>query len=159
MGVFLMEEFSNSELFRHLELNDLSIPTDNPLPDRTLPVPYNIVADDAFPLKPYLLKPFPRADLWNVGKRVFNYRLSRARRTVENAFGILSSRFRIFNKPILLDPLKVEKIVLACCALHNFLSKHQTASRVYRPETDLNTCTESDGWVNFSKKWFMCLFS
>ena len=100
--------FSNSALYQNLEQNNLGIPLETPLPKRTLPVPYNIVADHAFPLKPYLLKPFSRSDLWNVAKRVFNYRLSRARRTVDNAFGILASRFRIFNKPILLDPSKVD---------------------------------------------------
>jgi hypothetical protein len=33
-------------------------------------------------------------------KRVFNYRLSRARRIVGNAFGLIASVFRIFRKTI-----------------------------------------------------------
>lgn len=46
-------------------------------------------------------------------KRVFNYRLSRARRCVENVFGILAHRFEVFRAPIRTDVDTAEKIVLA----------------------------------------------
>lgn len=51
-------------------------------------------------------------------KRVFNYRLSRARRVIENTFGILATKFRIFWRSIV---EKVTKVTQAACALHNFL--------------------------------------
>ena len=52
-------------------------------------VPYIIVGDEAFPLKTYILKPpYPKSQL-DVSKRIFNYRLSRAR---ENVFGISVAR-------------------------------------------------------------------
>lgn len=70
------------------------------MPGRNLPVPFTIVADDAFLMKEYIMKPYGRSDLYDINKRVYNYRLSRARRTVENAFEILASRFRIFQKLI-----------------------------------------------------------
>ena len=54
-------------------------------------------------------------------KRIFNYRLSRARRVVENAFGILANRFRVFLNTINLAPEKVTHLVLAACCLHNFI--------------------------------------
>lgn len=60
-------------------------------------------------------------------EKVFNYRLSRARRIVENAFGILVSRFRIFEASISLSPEKVDNIVLATCSLHNWLRKTSEA--------------------------------
>ena len=47
--------------------------------------------------------------------------VSRARRVVENVFGILSSRFAVFQKPIHLSPEKASSVTLACCYLHNFL--------------------------------------
>ena len=37
------------------------------------------VGDDAFPLNNYKMKPYPQKDL-NIDNRIFNYRLSRARR-------------------------------------------------------------------------------
>ena len=55
-----------------------------------------IVAYDAFPPKDYILKPYNRNEL-TLEKRIFNYRLSRARRVVENVFGILANRFRVHD--------------------------------------------------------------
>lgn len=104
--------FSRSALKREIEANTLNMPPN-----------YVIVGDDAFPLKTYLLKPYSRATQLSYEKKIFNYRLSRARRIVENAFGILVSKFRVFEKPISLSPEKVDKLVLSCCALHNWLRK------------------------------------
>lgn len=89
--------------------------------EKTLNMPnkYVIVGDDAFSLKSYLLKPYSRSGTLTFEQKIFNYRLSRARRISENAFGILVAKFRIFEKPIPLSPEKIVKIVLACCALHN----------------------------------------
>ena len=54
-------------------------------------------------------------------KRIFNYRLSRFRRCIENMFGIIAARFRIVNSSINLAPEKETKIVLAIAILQNFL--------------------------------------
>ena len=51
-----------------------------------------IVADEGLPLKRYLLRPYGGKYLPDE-KRIFNYRLSRARRVSENAFGILIQRY------------------------------------------------------------------
>ena len=118
--------FRNCDLFEELEANTLSIPKPTNPPGCSNALPYVIVADDAFPLKTYILKPYSQRGLTKE-KRIFNYRLSRARRIVENAFGILANRFRIFMSPIPLVPEKVETITMACCALHNFLRKKMVA--------------------------------
>ncbi|XP_066947135.1 uncharacterized protein [Macrobrachium rosenbergii] len=94
-------------------------------------LPYVLVADDAFPMLRHILKPFSHQTQSNE-ERTFSYRLSRARRTVENAFGILANRFRIFLSPINLSPSKVEMAVLACTALQNFLRRDHVTQ--YTPE-------------------------
>lgn len=88
----------------------LSIPPATSLPFVTNKSPFVIVGDDAFPLKTYLMKPYPGRNMTEE-LRIFNYRLSRARRVSENAFGILVSKFRIFEKPIAARPETVKKVI------------------------------------------------
>jgi len=54
-------------------------------------------------------------------KQTYNYRLSRARRVVGNAFGVLTQKFRLFYGRIQLSPENAEKVVLAACVLHSYL--------------------------------------
>ncbi|XP_036328180.1 protein ALP1-like [Rhagoletis pomonella] len=115
------------EMLEKLKKNELCIPDPEPLPGLSSNMPYVFVGDDAFPLMENLMKPYSHTTM----KReeiIFNYRLSRARRIVENTFGILASRFRILLKTINLSPEKVTTIVLTCCYLHNFLRER----KVYR---------------------------
>lgn len=83
-------------------------------------LPYVIVADEAFPLQNHIMKPYPFKSP-EPEKKIFNWRLSRARHTVEHAFGILSNRFRVFQTTMKQRVENVQIIVQACCALHNFL--------------------------------------
>ena len=95
--------WANSLLKMALEDNTLDIPKPTPLSNDSGDIPYVLVGDDAFPLSRYMMKPYPQKYLCSE-KRVFNYRLSRARRFSENAFGILANRWRVFRKPFLLRP-------------------------------------------------------
>ena len=52
-----------------------------------------------------------------------DYRLSRARRIDENAFGIIASIFRVFNSPIAMKIVTARQIVLATTSLHNSLRR------------------------------------
>jgi hypothetical protein len=97
------------------------IPSPTPLPDWDSTVlPHVLVGDEAFPLKVNLMKPFPSRGL-TLEERVFNFRLSHARRVSENAFGILINRFAVLATRMSLQPAVAESVVLACLALHNFL--------------------------------------
>lgn len=125
--------FAQSSLNRALNDNSLNIPGPTELPgDASRKSPYCIVADEAFPLREDLMKPYARRNMAD-NERIFNYRLSRARRVVENAFGILSNRFRVLLTAIPLSPEKVTRIVLCVCVLHNFLRSHSTGRYVYSP--------------------------
>ena len=86
--------------------------------DEEFVVPYFIVSDDAFPLLPTIMKPFSRRNLTDE-VLIFNYRLSRARRVVENAFGIMANRYRCLLTTMQQTPDTVVKIVLACVIMHN----------------------------------------
>ncbi|XP_057310470.1 uncharacterized protein LOC130648435 [Hydractinia symbiolongicarpus] len=78
------------------------------------------VGDEAFPLRENLMKPFPKESLGRK-ERIYNYRLSRARRTIENTFGICASRFRIFTRLINARVHVAVNITKAVVALHNYL--------------------------------------
>ena len=86
--------FNRSELKECIEDGSAGFPEPDPLPGDDTDVAYFIAADDAFALKTWLMKPYSKR-LLTITERVFNYRLSRARRIVENAFGILASRFQV----------------------------------------------------------------
>ena len=77
--------------------------------------------DEAFPLHCDLMQPFARNALTNE-RCIFNYRLSRARKVVEIAFGILANRWRIFHRCINLNPDNVTTVVKATVLLHNILT-------------------------------------
>lgn len=61
-------------------------------------------------------------------RRIFNYRLSRGRRVVENAFGILAQKWRILRRPFRANAENTNRIVSACVTLHNFLLKESQVS-------------------------------
>ena len=82
------------------------------------------------PLKPWLMKPYTGRDL-DEPKRIFNYRLFRAKRTIENSFGILSARWRIFHRPTHASVKSTEAIVRATVCLHNYLQL--TDNACYEP--------------------------
>lgn len=106
-----------TSFYKKLKDNQLDLPKND---ENVAELNYVFVADDAFPLQEHIIKPFPQSNL-TVEQRICNYRISRARRIVENAFGILTSKFRIFTTEIGIAPEKVDKIVRASCVLHNFL--------------------------------------
>lgn len=56
-------------------------------------------------------------------KKVFIYRLSRARRDVENVFGMMANRFQILLTAMEISLEIVEKVTPASCVLHNYLHK------------------------------------
>ena len=68
------------------------------------------------------MKPFVYSNLTK-SQAIYNYKLSRARRIVENVFGIMSARFRVLLSTINVSPAKASTIVMACCYLQKYLRK------------------------------------
>ena len=92
-----------------------------------------------------MLKPFRQADLICQERKIYNYRVSRARRIVENAFGIMASRFRIFHTQINIGPDNIDSVVMASCVLHNFLMKSVPNS--YSPPESFDRVNMEDGTI------------
>ena len=116
-GIYL-----KSKLGQNIRTNTFNIPPPKSLPGTDNIVPHVIVGDEAFALHENLMKPYPRRQSLNdPSKAIYNYRLSRARRTTENAFGILCAYFRIFFQPISTVPETTDKLITCACILHNIL--------------------------------------
>lgn len=132
--------FKQSTFGKNLYSNNLNFPPKTCLPNDQLgvPQPYVLVADEAFALHTNLLRPFPGRVL-NDNRRIFNYRLSRARQYIECSFGILSKKWRIFQTNILVEPNFAVLITKAYCVLHNFVRRRDGYNN-----DDILSCTMND---------------
>lgn len=113
--------FRSSEIGKRFEAQTFNIPQAKPLEPEGPALPFVLVADEAFPLSNYIMRPYPHNRYLDISKKVFNYRLSRARRVVESAFGILVAHWRIFRKPLIATVNNATLIVQAAIVLHNFI--------------------------------------
>ncbi|CAH1984477.1 unnamed protein product [Acanthoscelides obtectus] len=105
--------FANTTFKKLLETSSLNLPSMKVLPGRILTSPFVFLGDEAFALQPHMITSFPGTQQKGSPARIYNY--SRARRVVKNTFGIMSVIFRVFRKPMLLEPQKAERVVLASC--------------------------------------------
>lgn len=124
--------FNNSALKAHLENGSLGLPAPRPLAcdvpqegqeeDGEAPynLPYFLLGDDAFALSSYLQKPLSKQHMPNE-EIIFNYRISRGRRVVENAFGIMAKRWRVLMSVMEQRPETVCDIIECCVVLHNLM--------------------------------------
>lgn len=103
-----------------------NIPPPIALPYTDIILPNVILGDEAFALHTNLMKSYPRQQsLQDRTKTIYNYRHSRARRTSENTFGVLSSYFRIFHTSIHANVETIDNIILVSCILHNMMRSEQ----------------------------------
>ncbi|KAG8239735.1 hypothetical protein J437_LFUL019281, partial [Ladona fulva] len=108
---------SDGGVFQH---TSQYFPDAEALPSREKLVPFVFVADNAFALSENILRTQTFVQFRSSSpERVFNYRLSRARRIIENVFGI--TKFRIFL------------VTLTCIYLHNYLRRNAESKSFYSP--------------------------
>ncbi|XP_041378671.1 putative nuclease HARBI1 [Gigantopelta aegis] len=112
--------YNQSELKECLEDGFIGLPPPSPLPNDVQDFPYFLLGDDAFGLRTYLMKPYSGHQLTRE-EMIANYRISRARRVVENAFGIMAQRWRVLLSTMQQMPVTVQTIVEACVCLDNFI--------------------------------------
>ncbi|KAH1170850.1 hypothetical protein KIL84_006468 [Mauremys mutica] len=107
--------FRNSGLFRRLQEGTFF--PDHKITVGDVEMPIVILGDPAYPLMPWLMKPYTGA--LNSDKELFNYRLSKCRMVVECAFGRLKGRWRSLLTRSDLSETNIPIVIAACCVLHN----------------------------------------
>lgn len=152
--------FRESGCGKALLAGTLGLPDPKELPGTDILLPHFFVADAAFPLHENIMRPYPGSYLQD-SQNIFNMRLSRARRCIENTFGILAQRWRRLRSPIIANVENCELIVQAVVVLHNFIQKGEAeipeCDRRYCPTgftdwEDANGVMHEGEWRSFNAK-------
>lgn len=131
--------FEKSMLGKCINNGNFNIPPARILPGTDTLQPCVFLGDSAFSLTTNIMKPYSQKDsIHDQSKALFNYRLSRARRTSENAFGILCQYFRVFYTPIAIKPTAVDDLIISACILHNMLRN----SKISFPNENANAAPQ-----------------
>ena len=115
--------FSNSPLFRVSEHAGI-FPEEGSKNISGVDVNVVIIGDSAYPLLPWLLKPFPESPTMPDERRNFNYKHSSTRMVVERSFGMLKGRWRCLSKCLDDNVQNANATIISCCTLHNYCLLH-----------------------------------
>uniref|UniRef100_A0A8C3HCJ4 DDE Tnp4 domain-containing protein n=1 Tax=Chrysemys picta bellii TaxID=8478 RepID=A0A8C3HCJ4_CHRPI len=107
--------FRNTNLFKWLQQGTY-------FPDQKITIgdvemPIVILGDPAYPLMPWLMKPYTGS--LDRSQKLFNYRLSKCRMVVECALGRLKGHWRSLLTRSDLSQTNSPIVISACCVLHN----------------------------------------
>ena len=87
-----------------------------------------------------------------IRKLVANYHISRVKRIIENCFGMLAARSRVFKQPIHAKVESVVSITKACVAMHNYLMANKSFESRYCPQGfvdyEINGTQKEGEWRN-----------
>ena len=95
---------------------------------------YYLIGDNAYLLHDSLLIPFSGASRSDEAKDSFNFFLSEMRIRIEMAFGLLTTKWRVFRRETGYDLSKTRDIVQAAARLHNFVINHHLSTGHYETE-------------------------
>ncbi|KAB0805169.1 hypothetical protein PPYR_02139, partial [Photinus pyralis] len=112
--------FKSSLFYKKLTNKTLNIPNSKAISEIRTPSPHVIVGDETFGLCDNIMRPYCGKKLTHT-KKIFNFRLSRARRYIECCFGIMINKWRIFHRPLNVNIDFTEDIIQAFCVLHNYV--------------------------------------
>ncbi|XP_070548138.1 putative nuclease HARBI1 [Ptychodera flava] len=79
----------------------------------------HLVGDSAYPLSAHLITPFRDYGNLSIEQRIFNTEVSRARQTIERAFGHLKGRFRKLRDFFADDIELIVDGTISACVMHN----------------------------------------
>lgn len=99
-----------------------------------LPAGFHVMGDAAYLQSEQLLIPYSGSQRADRANDIFNYYLSQLRIRIEMAFGLLTTKFRVFRSPLSVGINKVGQVVEVCARLHNFIITQQ--SEVLDPIVD-----------------------
>ncbi|XP_051175596.1 uncharacterized protein LOC127290824 [Leptopilina boulardi] len=117
-----LSTWRNTNFYQALRNNLIDLPPRCSLPRSAIQVPHFFVGDEIFTQRDeYLMTPIPRRYILTDEQRHYNYRISRARQTIEVAFGLLTSMWQILNQPLRFSLQTCMIIVMATICLHNFV--------------------------------------
>lgn len=118
--------FRNSEIGKRFFSQSMNLPKSCQVGNDGPVLPFYIVGDEGFPLAKFIMRPYARRGILGMRQKIFNYRLSRARRIAECGFGIFVQRFRIFRQPLISKVSTAIKVIKAAVCIHNFLIAEQS---------------------------------
>lgn len=142
---------TNSNIFTYLEAGTFPLPPPRQFLNSNITLPYVLLGDQGYPLKEYLMRPYPTDMRMCPQKEIFNYRLSRARRCVECAFGILVSKWRCLKTELQVDPHHADKIVKTACLLHNIIIDKEGLDEAVFTESSINHQIVFNGNMNLRR--------
>ena len=114
---------------KRLLAKQLDIPQETVIPETNITLPFAFVADDAFPLKENVMKPFRNRQL-TLDKEIFNYLLPRARNSVECSFGKIAHMWKILQRQMDEQLDAATNVVKAITVLRNFILTQEPGRRV-----------------------------
>jgi len=128
--------FKHSNLGQSISGNSLATPPPSKLPKSKGDQQFNYFAVGAnnLSLRENFMIPYPKASLndqdekLRYERRIFNFRLSRATRVADNAFGVMVCRWKKMQKRLAVPVDTAILYVRACICLHNYIMKTRTSN-------------------------------
>ena len=110
-----------------------------------LPNGFHVVGDPAYILTEKLLIPYSGPERVETNNNVFNFFLSQLRIRIEMAFGLLTTKWRIFRRPLEGNMATMKNTILAAFILHNYVLDYDKIDVEKDSSEDLTSMNSVEG--------------